>query len=169
MASFYLILALVFSLIIAIMALANNETVTVSYIFGRAHVSLILLILGSAFIGAMVMGLFSLFRGIRSALAFRELRHKQDALQKQIKTLEEEKMFLEAELNKAISIPDEDEIPEDDTAPGSMVLPEVAAKPQGLIEVEADCEMVAEEEKASADQEASDGKEVETEPDEFKR
>ena len=67
MGSFYLILGLVFSLIIAIVALANTESVTVSYIFGRAEVSLILLILGSAFIGVLVMGLFSLFRSIRSA------------------------------------------------------------------------------------------------------
>jgi uncharacterized integral membrane protein len=104
MGSFYLILALVFSLLIAIMALANNETITVSYIFGRSDVSLILLILGSAFTGALVMGLFSLFRSIRSAFAFRQLRNQQDELQKRIDTLEVEKTFLEAELNRAISV-----------------------------------------------------------------
>jgi len=109
MGSFYLILGLVFSLIIAIVALANTETVTVSYIFGRVEVSLILLILGSAFVGALVMGLFSLFRSIRSAFAFRELRQNQEAMQKQIIALEEEKLFLKAELNKAISVPEEEE------------------------------------------------------------
>jgi uncharacterized integral membrane protein len=113
MGSFYLILGLIFSLIIAIIALANNETVTVSYIFGRLQVSLILLILGSAVTGALAMGLFSLFRSIRNAFAFRELRHQQEALQKQVKTLEEEKIFLEAELNKAVSVPEEEEaVPE---------------------------------------------------------
>lgn len=109
MGSFYLILGLIFSLIIAIIALANNETVTVSYIFGRLQVSLILLILGSAVTGALAMGLFSLFRSIRNAFTFRELRHQQEALQKQVKTLEEEKIFLEAELNKAVSVPEEEE------------------------------------------------------------
>jgi len=109
MGSFYLILGLVVSLIIAIVALANTESVTVSYIFGRTEVSLILLILGSAFIGALVMGLFSLFRSIRSAFAFRDLRQKQEALQKQVKVLEEEKIFLEAELNKALSVPEDAE------------------------------------------------------------
>lgn len=109
MGSFYLILGLVFSLIIAIVALANTETVTVSYIFGRVEVSLILLILGSAFVGALVMGLFSLFRSIRSAFVFRELRQNQEAMQKQIIALEEEKLFLKAELNKAISVPEEEE------------------------------------------------------------
>jgi lipopolysaccharide assembly protein A len=113
MGSFYLILGLIFSLIIAIIALANNETVTVSYIFGRLQVSLILLILGSAVTGALAMGLFSLFRSIRNAFAFRELRHQQEALQKQVKILEEEKIFLEAELNKAVSVPEEeDAVPE---------------------------------------------------------
>jgi uncharacterized integral membrane protein len=109
MGSLYLILGLVFSLIIAIVAIANNENVTVSYIFGRSEVSLILLILGSAVTGALAMGLFSLFRSIRSAFAFRELRHQQDVLQKQLKTLEEEKIFLQAELNKAISAPGSEE------------------------------------------------------------
>jgi len=114
MGSFYLILALVFSLIIAIVALANNEPVTVSYIFGRAEVSLILLILGSAFVGALVMGLFALFRSIRSAFSFREMRRKNEDLQKQVKALEEEKIFLEARLNKAVSVPEEEDINEED-------------------------------------------------------
>jgi lipopolysaccharide assembly protein A len=98
--SFYLILALIFSLLIAIVAVANNDSVTVNYIFGRSEISLILLILGSAFSGALVMGLISLFRTIRSALAFREVRHQKDLLQKKINSLEEEKLFLEAELNR---------------------------------------------------------------------
>ncbi len=109
MSSFYLILALVFSLIIAVVAVANTEPVTVNYLFGRANVSLIILILGSAFTGALVMGLISLFRSIRSALAFRQVKHEKQALQKQIKELEEEKVFLEAELNKALSVPAEPE------------------------------------------------------------
>ena len=105
MSSFYLILALVFSLIIAIMAIANTEPVTVNYIFGKASVSLIILILGSAFAGALVMGMISLFRTIRAALTFRQVRHEKEALEKQIKELEEEKIFLQAELNKALSVP----------------------------------------------------------------
>jgi len=107
MSSFYLILGFIFSLLIAIIALANNEVVAVNYIFGRIEVSLILLILGAAFAGALVTGLFSLVKSIRSALAFRESRQRQDALQKRIKKLEEERVFLEAELNKYVSVPEE--------------------------------------------------------------
>ncbi len=107
MSSFYLIIALVFSIIIALVAVANTDTVTVNYIFGRSSVSLIVLILGSAFAGALVMGMFSLFRSIKSAFAFRQARHEKEILQKKIEDLEEEKLFLQAELNKAISVPEE--------------------------------------------------------------
>jgi len=110
MGSFYLILGLVFSLIIAIIALANNETVVVSYIFGRSEVSLILLILGSAVTGALAMGLFSLFRSIRHALSYRDLRHQKESLQKQLKDLEEENIYLQAALNRAVSVPEEEEV-----------------------------------------------------------
>ena len=109
MSSIYLILALVFSLIIAIVALANNDTVTVSYLFGRVDLSLILLILGSACSGALVMGLFSLFRSIKIAFALREIRHLKEDLEKKLKNLEEEKLFLEAELNRCSSVPDSSE------------------------------------------------------------
>jgi uncharacterized integral membrane protein len=116
MASFYLVLGLIFSLLIAIIALANNELVTVSYIVGRVQISLILLILGSAVTGALAMGLFSIFRSIRNAFAFRELRNQQVVLQKKVKALEEEKVFLLAELNRAVSVPEEeDEISESES------------------------------------------------------
>ncbi len=144
MGSFYLIMGLVFSLIIAIMALANNETVTVSYIFGRAEVSLILLILGSAFVGALTMGLFALFRSIRTAFSFREMRQKEEALQKKVKDLEEEKVFLEAELNKALSVPEEEAGPvgtetvvESEVEPEEKELQADAPTETGTVESEA--------------------------------
>lgn len=132
MSSFYLILALVFSLIIAIVAVANTEPVTVNYLFGRANISLIILILGSAFTGALVMGLISIFRSIRSALAFRQVKHEKQALQKQVKELEEEKVFLEAELNKALSVPVE---PEEE---GSQLEEEAEEEQSGDQEVDED-------------------------------
>ncbi len=109
MSSFYLILALVLSLVIALVAIANTEPVTVNYIFGRSDVSLIILILGSAIAGALVMGMISLFRGIKTVLAFRQARQEKEALHKQVKELEEENIFLQAELNKALSAGEEQE------------------------------------------------------------
>lgn len=88
MASFYLIMGLVVSLIIAIIALANDEVVRVSYLFGQADLNLIVLILGSAITGALVMGLFSLFRGIRSALLMRQARQREKELHQRIAELE---------------------------------------------------------------------------------
>ncbi len=117
MGSLYLILGLICSLLVAIIALANNDTVTVSYIFGRADLPLILLIFGSACVGALIMGLFSIFRAIRSAFAFRESRRRQEALRKQVKQLEEELLFLRAWLSRHTSNYGEDEAePEADIA-----------------------------------------------------
>ncbi|MEW5786183.1 MAG: LapA family protein [Bacillota bacterium] len=98
MGSLLLILALAFSLLIAVVAIANNQTVSVSYLFGRAEVSLIILILGSAISGALAMGAFSLFRGIRTALRFREGRRRQDELLLKIEQFELEKATIEARL-----------------------------------------------------------------------
>ncbi len=99
-----MILALVFSLLIALFAVANTEPVNVNYIFGESEVSLIILILGSAFAGALVVGLFSLFHSISAALNLRQVRRENDSLEKKVKALEEDKVFLEAELNRAISV-----------------------------------------------------------------
>ncbi len=98
MGSLLLILALTFSLLITIVALANQQPVTANYLFGQAEVSLIVLILGSAIAGASAMGLFSLFRGIRTAFGFREERRQKEELQRQIETLKNEKNLLLAKL-----------------------------------------------------------------------
>lgn len=100
MSMFYLVLALLFSLIIALVAIDNGENVTVNYLFGQARISLIVLILGSASAGVLTMGFFSLFRGIRTHLNFRETRRNQEELQHRLELLEEEKNRLEAELGR---------------------------------------------------------------------
>lgn len=115
MGSLLLILALAFSLLIAVVAIANNQTVSVSYLFGRAEVSLIILILGSAITGALAMGAFSLFRGIRTALKFREGRRRQDELQLKIEQLELEKANIEARLARLTTM----EEPADEVVPPS--------------------------------------------------
>ena len=101
MGSLLLILALTFSLLIAIIALANQQPVMANYLFGQAEVSLIVLILGSATAGAFSMGLFSLFRSIRSAFGSRGERHHREELQHQIEALQNENSLLQAELYRA--------------------------------------------------------------------
>ncbi len=103
MGSIFLILALLFSLLIAIIALANNDPVSVNYLLGRSEIPLILLILGSAISGAVAMGLFSIFRGIRTALKFREERRRYEEVSARAKALEQEKSALQIEPGQIVS------------------------------------------------------------------
>lgn len=66
------ILALLFSILIAIFAILNNEVVQINYLFGRAPVSVVIVILASAFTGALIVGLFSLIGRIKFGLRSRE-------------------------------------------------------------------------------------------------
>ncbi len=50
-----LILAIVFAIIIAVFAVINVEAVEVDYLFGRAEWPLILIILGSVFMGGFMV------------------------------------------------------------------------------------------------------------------
>ncbi len=70
------IIALLFSIIIAIFAILNNEVVTINYLFGEAPVSLVIVILASAFLGALVVGIFSLVGRVKYGFKFRDLEGK---------------------------------------------------------------------------------------------
>ncbi len=99
MSIFYLVLALLFSLLIAVVAMVNSEVVAVNYLFGQARVSLIVLIIGSACAGALTLSFFSLFRGIRNHLKFREERHNHEQLQHRVEFLEKENSRLEEKMS----------------------------------------------------------------------
>ncbi|SEM20413.1 Uncharacterized integral membrane protein [Mesobacillus persicus] len=84
-----LILALIFALIIAIFAVVNVDSVRVDYVFGTTYFPLILVILGSALLGGLIVGSIGLFRNFM--------------LQRQVKQLTKEKAQLETtvqEFNK---------------------------------------------------------------------
>lgn len=85
------VLALLFSVVIALFAVANHEAVTVSYFFGEARISLVLLILGSALAGAFVMAMLSLVRHIKISFRIKELQRKNRDLDKQLEELSSEK------------------------------------------------------------------------------
>ncbi|WP_075618177.1 LapA family protein [Paenisporosarcina indica] len=57
-----LLLALIFAVIVAIFAVVNVDPVPVNYVFGTAQWPLILVILGSALLGALVSGSVAIFR-----------------------------------------------------------------------------------------------------------
>ncbi|MGE6488318.1 LapA family protein [Paenisporosarcina sp. NPDC076898] len=57
-----LLFALIFAVIVAIFAVVNVDEVPVNYVFGTASLPLILVILGSALLGALVSGSVAIFR-----------------------------------------------------------------------------------------------------------
>ncbi|WP_134704063.1 lipopolysaccharide assembly protein LapA domain-containing protein [Ammoniphilus sp. YIM 78166] len=57
-----LILGLLFALLVAVFAVANVAPVTVHYLLGLAEIPLIIVILGSALLGGLVVGLLGIFR-----------------------------------------------------------------------------------------------------------
>jgi len=96
----FLMLALLFGLIIAVAAMINNEVVTVNYLFGQVNLTLFMLILGSAFAGALFMGSLGIFRGIHNYMNSQGDRGLKKELQNRVKTLEDEKKKMEDELRK---------------------------------------------------------------------
>ncbi|MDX1771078.1 MAG: lipopolysaccharide assembly protein LapA domain-containing protein [Planococcaceae bacterium] len=71
-----LLIGLIFAVIIAVFAVVNVETVPVNYVFGNADWPLILVILGSALLGALLSGSVAIFRSF--------------VLQRRVKHLEKE-------------------------------------------------------------------------------
>lgn len=61
-----LVFGLLFALIIAIFAVFNVGKVPVDYVFGEANWPLVLVILGSALLGALASGLFAVFRSVKT-------------------------------------------------------------------------------------------------------
>jgi lipopolysaccharide assembly protein A len=96
----FLLLALLVGLIVAGVALINNEVVTLNYYFGQINLTLFMLILGSAVAGAIFMGSLGIYRSIHNYMSSQgERGHKKD-LQHRVKFLEDEKKKLEDELKK---------------------------------------------------------------------
>ncbi len=91
MNQFGVILALLFSMIIALFAIANNEPIVVNYLYGRTEVSAVIVIIGSAILGALVVFLLSIFRQVRTGLMMRGLRQEINNLQEKIQEIEVER------------------------------------------------------------------------------
>ena len=72
-----LLFGLLFAIIIAVFAVFNVDKVPVDYVFGEAHWPLVLVILGSALLGALASGLFTVFRSVKT-------RHEVKVLKRQI-------------------------------------------------------------------------------------
>lgn len=95
-----LILALIFSLVIAIFATVNQQPVEINYLYGRAEVPAVVVILGSAILGALVMFLLSVIRQVRANFRIRGLRNEVDELKENLLSLEGERDALLAQVGQ---------------------------------------------------------------------
>lgn len=85
----YLVSALVFSLLVAVFAIQNTEVVVIKFLTWNFSVSLVLVILGSAVVGALALFFLSLFRQVGSWMTIRQLNHHKEELEKQMKKMED--------------------------------------------------------------------------------
>jgi uncharacterized integral membrane protein len=74
-----LLFGLLFAIVIAWFAIVNVESVKVNYIFGEAQWPLILVILGSAFLGAIISIFVAMFRSVQSKHRMKELQKEMTA------------------------------------------------------------------------------------------
>ncbi|WP_313891743.1 lipopolysaccharide assembly protein LapA domain-containing protein [Psychrobacillus sp.] len=74
-----LLFGLLFAVIIALFAVYNVDAVPVNYVFGTAELPLILVILGSALLGALLSGTVAIYR---SFVLSRKVKHLEKELQK---------------------------------------------------------------------------------------
>ncbi|MCM3710795.1 LapA family protein [Sporosarcina luteola] len=74
-----LILSILFAIIIAVFAILNIESVQVNYLFGKAHLPLILVILFTALLGAAISGFMAMFRSIHANRQINELKKEMTA------------------------------------------------------------------------------------------
>jgi len=82
------ILALLFSVIVAMFAIVNAQPVKVDFMFQEFQISLALIVLISAFAGAAILGFLGLFKQIKSGFELRGAKGKNKKMEVQIEELE---------------------------------------------------------------------------------
>ena len=85
-----LLLGLLFAIIIAIFAVYNVDAVPVNYVFDTAEWPLILVILGSALLGALISGMIAMYRSFVLARKVKQLEKELKKKEASIETLQRE-------------------------------------------------------------------------------
>jgi uncharacterized integral membrane protein len=80
-----IILFLIFAIVIALFALFNATVVTVSFVFAQIEVSLALVIIVSALIGALMVILFDSFKKLKTKKTIKELNKRVAGLESELK------------------------------------------------------------------------------------
>ena len=100
-----LILGLLFALIVAIFAVVNVDSVRVNYVFGYSEIPLILIILGSALLGGLIVGMFGILRQYRQQRQIKKLEKEIE----QLKSIKVEEKPVEKKSNDSSEKANEDE------------------------------------------------------------
>lgn len=81
---FYLVCALVFALAVAIFAVQNTAAVTISFLLWQFKTSLVIVILGSASLGALFVFAVGTFKNVTNWRKIKELKGKNKILQEEL-------------------------------------------------------------------------------------
>lgn len=93
-----LILGLFFALLVAVFAVANVASVTVNYLLGVAEIPLIIVIVGSALLGGLIVGMLGIFRQYKLQWELRKLEKELDKVKAELSD------YKEKESSPALSI-----------------------------------------------------------------
>jgi|GEM_PF-747200 len=99
---FYLVSALVFSLLVAVFAIQNTEEVVVKFLTWQFSISLVLVLLGSAVAGALVLYFLGLFKQVGAWMKIRQLNSRKTELETQLKKLEKKTSEMEEQIKQYI-------------------------------------------------------------------
>ena len=125
MSQFGVILALIFSLVIAIFALANNQPIIVNYLYGKTEISAVIVILGAAILGAFVIFLLNMFKQIKTGFQIRSLQSELKESRSQLSELKNERDDLLVQIGHLQNTPD---------TPDSAETVSEAQKPSSTVE-----------------------------------
>lgn len=107
------VLTLIFAIIISAFAIFNASVVTVSFFFAKVDLSLAIVIIGSALIGALVIWFFDAFKKMKTKKQIKDLNKRNTELEKQVTQKEsyakelETKLAVKEELIKELKLKDE--------------------------------------------------------------
>ena len=99
------LLGILFAIIIAVFSVMNVESVRINYVFGIAEWPLVLIILGSALLGAAISGFVAMFRSVMTNHRIKELMKEVNAKELTIAAQQNEL----AELQKHVPAVEEEE------------------------------------------------------------
>ncbi|AIS52104.1 hypothetical protein TKV_c09250 [Thermoanaerobacter kivui] len=93
---YYNILALIFAILVAIFAISNAGPVDISFLYWHYSISQALVILLSAAIGAIIVGIIGVFGQIRYSVTIKGLNNRIKELEKEKEELNQKVMELQS-------------------------------------------------------------------------